>query len=189
LSGSWRSTKEVRILIGAGARIFRQNHLQFESRESAQKFVLLLQIRINYFKDVSTSEKLFDRLWQSVSSSISFLIYQFLVQNGRPQNAPPCYVPPANSVYAAPPVYHENPQQNMNGFQAPTHVFTDRPERKHLNIRFFINNNFFSRRNSFRIRSASSLSRDCRTSAASANVSEFGKSDFIECFCSSVAVL
>jgi len=52
-----------------------------------------------------------------------------IVQNGRPQGAPPAYVPPANSVYAAPPIYHESPQQNFNGFQAPTHVFTDRPEQ------------------------------------------------------------
>jgi hypothetical protein len=47
-------------------------------------------------------------------------------QNGRPANAPPPYVPPAGSAYAAPPEYQAQP--NINGFQAPTHVFPDRPE-------------------------------------------------------------
>ncbi|KAI6176810.1 putative ww domain-binding protein 2 [Aphelenchoides bicaudatus] len=54
-----------------------------------------------------------------------------LVQARRPANAPPAYVPPAGSFYAAPPVYSEAPIQNQmnNGFQAPTSVFTDRPEQ------------------------------------------------------------
>lgn len=52
-----------------------------------------------------------------------------LVQHARPANAPPAYMPPAGSYYAAPPIYHEAPQQTINGFQAPTSIFTDRPEQ------------------------------------------------------------
>jgi len=49
-----------------------------------------------------------------------------MVQASRPANAPPAYMPPAGSIYAAPPIYQA--PQNVNGFQAPTHVFPDRPE-------------------------------------------------------------
>lgn len=50
-----------------------------------------------------------------------------MVQASRPVNAPPVYMPQAGSYFAAPPIYAE--PQNINGFQAPTHIFTDRPEQ------------------------------------------------------------
>ncbi|KAI6215507.1 hypothetical protein M3Y94_00392800 [Aphelenchoides besseyi] len=54
------------------------------------------------------------------------------VQSSRPQNAPPPYMPPAGSAFAAPPAYYN--QAPNNGFQAPTHVFPDRPEEGSLYV-------------------------------------------------------
>jgi len=52
-----------------------------------------------------------------------------IVHSNRPANAPPPYVPPAGSYYSPPPDYYAAPPPaNLNGFQAPTHVFPDRPE-------------------------------------------------------------
>ncbi|KAI6239036.1 putative ww domain-binding protein 2 [Aphelenchoides fujianensis] len=52
-----------------------------------------------------------------------------IVRDGRPNNAPPPYVPPAGSFFAPPPAYFNEPVPLANGMQAPTHVFPDRPEQ------------------------------------------------------------
>lgn len=59
-------------------------------------------------------------------------------QGQRPADAPPPYVPPAGSYYAPPPAYYTADAANMNGFQAPTHVFPDRPQGKGCSLFLYI---------------------------------------------------
>ncbi|KAK6760462.1 hypothetical protein RB195_021795 [Necator americanus] len=50
-----------------------------------------------------------------------------------PFNAPPAYIPCAPcAYYYAPPSYYIPPTGNFNGFQAPTHIFPEKPQAENV---------------------------------------------------------
>ncbi|KAF8355706.1 hypothetical protein PRIPAC_97329, partial [Pristionchus pacificus] len=58
-----------------------------------------------------------------------------LASRQRPSQAPPVYAPTAHATYAAaPPTYYEAPKGPYYGFQAPVHVFPDRPSEGNVYV-------------------------------------------------------